>query len=48
MFEDIELTITPTVAAVSALLTLLCIALLALALLFRRLGSRRNASQTSP
>ena len=43
LFENVEETVSPTVAAVATLLTLLSIALLALGLLFRRLGDRYNA-----
>lgn len=44
LFEDVQEAVSPTVAAVAVLLTLLSIALLALALLFRRLGERRDAA----
>ena len=43
LFENVEETVSPTVAAVATLLTLLSIALLVLGLLFRRLGDRYNA-----
>ena len=45
LFEDVQEAVSPTVAAVATLLTLLSVALLALALLFRRLGDRRIAAK---
>ena len=43
LFENVEETVSPTIAAVATLLIFLTVALTVLALLFRRLGERRTA-----
>ena len=48
LFENVEETVSPTVAAVATLLTLMTVALTVLALLFRRIGEWRMASEKGP